>query len=154
MEWFSEHAWQAWLGLAVVLGAAEMLTLDLVLLMFAVGALVGMVAAVAGAAVWLQALLAIATAGATLALVRPALLKRLHSGPELQQGHTKLIGEHAVVTRAISGTDSGQVKINGEVWTARPYDPSLLIEAGEQVEIFEIRGATAFVHPIAALPPS
>ena len=44
MEWFSEHAWQAWLGLAIVLGAAEMLTLDLLLLMFAVGAVVGMVA--------------------------------------------------------------------------------------------------------------
>lgn len=154
MEWFSEHAWQAWLGLAIVLGAAEMLTLDLLLLMFAVGAVVGMVAALLGAAVWLQALVAIGTAGATLALVRPALLKRLHNGPELQQGHTKLIGEQGMVTRAISGSESGQVKINGEVWTARPYDPTLVIEAGEQVEIFEIRGATAFVHPIASLPPS
>ena len=41
----------------------------------------------------------------------------------------------------------GTVKIGGEVWTARAYDENEVILAGEQVEVVEIRGATALVMP-------
>lgn len=43
MEWLNDHAWAAWLGIAAVLGVAEMFSLDLIFLMLAVGALGGMV---------------------------------------------------------------------------------------------------------------
>ena len=46
MEWFTEHLWQTWLGIAIVLGMAEMFSLDLILAMLAAGAVVGMLAAV------------------------------------------------------------------------------------------------------------
>ncbi len=39
----------------------------------------------------------------------------------------------------------GCVKIDGEVWTARSYDEDDVIDAGERVEVVEIRGATALV---------
>ena len=42
---------------------------------------------------------------------------------------------------------SGTVRIGGEVWTARSYDETEVIPAGEQVEVVEIRGATALVMP-------
>ena len=38
----------------------------------------------------------------------------------------------------------------GEVWTARSYDEDEVIDAGEQVEVVEIRGATALVMHRAA----
>ena len=41
----------------------------------------------------------------------------------------------------------GTVRIGGEVWTARSYDEDEVIHAGEQVEVVEIRGATALVMP-------
>ena len=41
----------------------------------------------------------------------------------------------------------------GEIWSAQPYDETLTIEPGETVEVFEIRGATAYVHPIPRLDP-
>ena len=41
----------------------------------------------------------------------------------------------------------GTVKIGGEVWTARAFDEEQVIAAGEQVEVVEIRGATALVMP-------
>ena len=49
MDWLSEHLGGVFLGLAIVFGIAEMFSLDLVLLMLAMGALVGMVAALLGA---------------------------------------------------------------------------------------------------------
>ena len=41
----------------------------------------------------------------------------------------------------------------GEIWTALPYDEHLTIAPGETVEIFQIKGATAYVHPVATLEP-
>ena len=40
-----------------------------------------------------------------------------------------------------------QVKLAGEVWSARSYDPSIVIEAGQSVNVLQIEGATALVYP-------
>jgi len=45
------------------------------------------------------------------------------------------------------GRDPGRVKIGGEEWSARSYDPDLLIPAGTRVDVFAIEGVTALVHP-------
>ncbi len=153
MDWLQEHLTQVWLGLAIVLGVAEMFSLDLVLLMLAVGAVVGMVLSIAGLPFALQALAAAAASVACLALVRPQLVKRLHSGPELSLGHAKLVGRQGVVTERITGLQAGRVRIAGEIWTASPYDDTLSIEPGQTVEVLEIRGATAYVHPVPSLEP-
>jgi membrane protein implicated in regulation of membrane protease activity len=151
MDWLSEHAWAAWLGIAAVLGMAELVSLDLVLIMLAVGALAGMLTAALGAGVVAQVLVAGAASVAMLALVRPGLVARLHQGPELRLGHTKLVGQRAVVTQRITGLAIGQIKLAGETWSAAPYDEHITIEPGATVEVFEIRGATAYVHPVAEL---
>lgn len=151
MDWWNDHGWAAWLGLAAFLGVAELFSLDLVLIMLAVGALAGMVTAALGAGVVLQILVAGAAAVAMLAAVRPSLVARLHQGPELRLGTTKLVGQRAVVTQRITGLAVGQIKLAGETWSAAPYDENDVIEPGATVEVFEIRGATAYVHPIPAL---
>lgn len=154
MDWFDANAWWAWLGLAMTLGAAEMLSLELTLAMLSVGALAGMLAALIGLPLLAQVFIALATAAAMLALVRPPILRRLHAGPDLRHGPDRLLGQRAVVTELISADQSGRIKLDGEIWSAAPYDESLVIEPGQAVEVFEIRGATAYVHPVAALPPT
>lgn len=151
MEWFREHAWETWLGLAILLGVAEMFSLDLILAMLAAGALVGMVTGALGLPVALQILAAAAASVAALALVRPTMVKRFHGGPELSLGHGKLVGRQGIVTEHISGLAPGRIKLAGELWTAEPYDDTTSIPAGETVEVLEIRGATALVHPVARL---
>jgi len=151
MDWLSEHVAGVFLGLAILLGIAEMFSLDLVLLMLALGALVGMVTALLGAGFAVSAIAAAVASVACLALVRPPLVKRLHTGPDLALGHGKLVGQQGVVTERITGMDSGRVKLSGEIWTALPYDESIAIEPGETVEVLEIRGATAYVHPIPSI---
>ncbi|MCH1866787.1 NfeD family protein [Nocardioides sp. CFH 31398] len=143
--------WQAWLGLGALLAIAEVLGTELILLMLAVGAMAGMVAALAGLGVELQVISAALVSVAMLALVRPSVLKRLHQGPELRHGHTRLVGSRALVTEEITATAPGRVKLDGEIWSAAPYDEHLTIAPGETVEVFEIRGATAYVHPVPRL---
>ena len=109
-----------------MLGVAEMVSLDLILVMLAAGALVGMVAALIGLPVaapgprWRSA-----ASVAMLALVRPAFVKRLHAGPELSLGHGKLVGKQGLVTEEITGLNAGPHQAGGEMWTAAPYDDNL-----------------------------
>ena len=153
MDWLRDHLWETWLGLGILLGVAEMFSLDLILGMLAVGAIVGMVAAVVGLAVPFQILLAGGASVAMLALVRPSIVKHLHTGPELSLGHGKLVGTQGIVLTDITGLATGRIKIGGEEWTALPYDETLTITAGETVEVLAIKGATAYVHPIPRLDP-
>lgn len=151
MDWWGDYGWAVWLATAMGLGVLEMLSLELVLIMLAVGATVGMVAALLGAPLVLQALLAAGGAVAMLAVVRPKLARRLHGGPELKLGATKLIGMESVAEEDFDTNKPGSIKIDGERWTAQPYDENVRILAGETVQVLEIRGATAYVHPVPRL---
>jgi len=150
MDWISDHLTAVFLGLAIVLGVAELASMDLILLMLATGALVGMLVSL-GAGFAVSAIAAAVASVACLALVRPQLVKRLHSGPELSLGHGKLVGQQGVVTERITGLEVGRIKLAGEFWTAKPYDETIVIEPGATVEVLEIRGATAYVHPVPTL---
>ena len=149
MDWFQD--WQGWLGVAIVLAGLEMLSLDLILIMLAAGAVAGMVMAIIGLPFAVQALVAAGTALAMLAFVRPSMARRMHGGPDLEIGHGKLVGTQGTVTERITGLEPGRVRLSGEIWSALPYDETLVIEPDTPVEVLEIRGATAYVHPVPTL---
>jgi membrane protein implicated in regulation of membrane protease activity len=151
MEWLRDHLPETWLAVAILLGVAEMFSLDLILGMLALGALVGLLSSALGAGLALSAILAALASVASLAVLRPPLVKRLHTGPELTLGHNKLLGQQGVVTERITGLETGRIKIHGEIWSARPYDDTVVIDPGQPVEVLEIRGATAYVHPLPTL---
>ena len=50
-----------------------------------------------------------------------------------------------MLERIANSEGVGCVRIGGEVWTARSYDEDDVIDAGERVQVVEIRGATALV---------
>ena len=145
MDWLSDNLWAGWVSLAVVLGVLELVSLDLFLAMLAGGALVGAVTALLGGPVALQIILALVTAVALLGLVRPSVVQRLHKGPTLKVGADALIGKRATVLRELTHSTPGRVKIGGDEWTAVPYDEDDRIEAGEVVDVVQIKGATAYV---------
>jgi membrane protein implicated in regulation of membrane protease activity len=151
MDWLSDHVAGVFLALAILLGIAEMFSLDLILGMLALGALVGVVTALLGAGLAVSAIAAALASVALLAVLRPPLIKQFHTGPELTLGHSKLVGQQGVVTERITGLESGRIKLGGEIWSAKPYDETLAIEPGSTVEVLEIRGATAYVHPIPSI---
>jgi membrane protein implicated in regulation of membrane protease activity len=149
MDWLRENVWAAWLALAAVLGLAELASLDFTLLMLAAGALTAAgVGAVVPGLLWLQIVIGLLTAGAMLAAIRPLLVRKIHHGGELKTGSAHVIGRTGVVVKEIHPDGGGSIKLNGELWTARPYDETSTFPPGTRVEIMSIDGATAVVYPV------
>ncbi len=138
--------WYWWVVIAVVLAAVEITTLDLFFLMLSVGALAGAATALATPSIVPEALVAGAIAILMLAVVRPIALSHLRTPLRLRTGTDALLGQRALVLERVDGRD-GRVKIGGETWSARSYDPDLVLEPGTTVDVMGIDGATAVVYP-------
>jgi membrane protein implicated in regulation of membrane protease activity len=134
-----------WLIAGVILAVAEMFTIDFVLIMLAGGAFAAALVGVATGSVPLEVLAFAVVSTLGLGAVRPAIKRRLHDSAEKRSlGIDAFEGAEAVVIEQIA-EGRGMVKIGGELWQARPYDATQVIEAGAQVRIVEVRGATALV---------
>jgi membrane protein implicated in regulation of membrane protease activity len=68
----------------------------------------------------------------------------MHTPAAIRTGTAALVGSRAVVLEQVDA-DGGQVKLGGEVWSARAYDEDDVIEPGARVEVMRIDGATALV---------
>jgi membrane protein implicated in regulation of membrane protease activity len=139
-------SWIVWLVLAAVLGVAEVMTTTLAFGLIAVGALVAGIAGALGAGLPIQVAAFAVAAGAGLGVVRPIAVRHIKQPPPLRTGTSALVGRSAKVVEEVSD-DGGQVRIGGELWSARPYDGSQVIPVGSTVDVFAIEGATALVHP-------
>lgn len=154
MSWLRDDPWVLWLILAVLLGIAEVSTLDLLFLMLAAGALGGAATAAVGAPFVLSAVVALVVAVAMLGVVRPVALRHLRAGaPETRTGTAALVGRQALVLERVDGHE-GRVRLGGEVWSARSYDPSTPIAPGTTVDVVSIEGATAVVLASDYPPPA
>lgn len=142
--------WLLWLVLAVVLGVAEAFTLTLAFALLSGAALVAAVAAGLGAPLLIQVLAFAVTGGVGLLAIRPVARRHLALPPS-RDGSDALVGRQAVVTREITATH-GLIHLSGEDWSARPYDADLVIPVGVRVDVLEIEGAIALVHPRDPLP--
>jgi membrane protein implicated in regulation of membrane protease activity len=86
----------------------------------------------------------IAVSLASLAVLRPIARRHLRTPAQIRTGTAALVGSRAVVLDRVDG-DGGQVKIGGEVWSARSFDEDHVFEEGARVEVLQIKGATALV---------
>ncbi|SEJ69396.1 NfeD family protein [Demequina mangrovi] len=137
-----------WFIAAMVLGAVEIFTLDLLFIMLAGGAIAGGVAALLGAPWWLSVIIALAVAAALIGGLRPFLLRSLRAKGEgaASTNTAALVGREARAIDAVTET-TGRVKLNGEVWSARTEDDAPAIPEGSDVTVLRIDGATAVVAP-------
>jgi membrane protein implicated in regulation of membrane protease activity len=113
--------------------------------MLSAGAVAAAAAAGLGAPFALQLVIAIGVAIGMLAVVRPIALRHLRTPAAIRTGTDALVGSGAVAIERVDA-NGGQVKLKGEVWSARTYDPHVVIEAGRNVEVVQIDGATAIVY--------
>lgn len=150
MQWLTEHPVLTWFGIALLLGAVEVITLDLLFLAFGVAAVAGAVTAAVGGGFASQVVVVVAAALFTVGLMRPVLLRKLNRKTTIDHrtNAAALIGRDVLATTLVTA-HSGQVKLAGEVWSARtrPGEPPLT--EGEQGRVEAIDGATAIVTRIA-----
>jgi len=136
-----------WLIILVVLVTGEAITVGLTFLWFAVGALGGLVVAVLGGAIWLQVVVFLVLSAATLILVRPLAAKLLTPGISPTNAD-RILSQIALVTEEIDNiAETGQVKLFGQVWTARSENGDI-IPAQTRVRILRIEGVKVFVRTV------
>ena len=119
----------------------------LYLLPFAVGAALAATVSVIGVGTGLALAVFVITSGIVVLTLRPVARRHRRLPPPIRTGAAAIVGKRATVLERIANDEGvGCVRVEGgEVWTARSYDEDEVIDAGERVEVVEIRGATALV---------
>ena len=141
--------WEAifWLAAMVVFIAAEAMTVSLVSIWFAAGALGAIIVALLGGGLVLQVTVFLALAVALLLSLRSIVRK--HFTPHVTKTNIdSVIGATGIVVTPVNNIAAlGQVQINGMEWSARSSDNSH-IPAGAMVRVDRVEGVKVFVTPI------
>lgn len=136
-----------WLAAFIVFAIGEAVTVGLVSVWFAVGALAALFATALGAGLWLQIAVFLGVSALALALFKPLSSKFLK--PRLSATNAdRVIGAAALVTETIDNAQAqGQVKVNGQVWSARSAQ-DVVIHEGTDVRVLRIEGVKVIVETV------
>jgi membrane protein implicated in regulation of membrane protease activity len=132
-----------WLVAGFALIAAEVLSGGFVLIMLGVGALVAAGFAALGVSIWLDVAAFAGTSVALTTLARPMLKRRLHTA-HVPTNVEALVGDKAIVVSTVDA-HGGKIKLRGELWSARSFVETEVLEPGQAVTVMTISGATAVV---------
>jgi membrane protein implicated in regulation of membrane protease activity len=136
--------WVWWMIAAGGLAVGEIFTMGFFLGPIAVAAVLAAGVGLAGGGLALQWIVFIIASLGSLAVLRPIATRHLRTPAQIRTGTAALVGAPALVLERVDGR-GGQVKIAGEIWSARAYDEDDSFEAGTRVEVMKIDGATALV---------
>jgi membrane protein implicated in regulation of membrane protease activity len=134
-----------WLVLAAVLIVVELITLTIALGMLGVAALLTAGVAVLGAGPVVQSIVFGVSSLGLLVFVRPPVQRMLTSRDDASTDARALAGSTAVVVERVSD-DTGQVRLHGELWRARPYAGGGPVDVGREVSVAGVDGATLLVY--------
>lgn len=136
-----------WLLAGVGLVVAEMFTLTVVLGLLGVAALVAAAVGFAGAGALVQGIAFAGTSVALLVFARPPVQRMLEKADDggRSTDARALTGSTAMVVERVTD-QSGQVRLNGELWRARPYAGTGPVDAGLPVSVAAVEGATLLVY--------
>ena len=134
-----------WVILVIVFGVIEGLTMSLVTVWFAGGALISLIISLITDNVIIQVVAFFIVSIILLAFTRPICKDRLHTGEE-KTNVDAMSGLSAIVTMEIKPFKPGQVKVNGQIWTAIGKNNQSSIREGETVIIKGIEGVKVIVE--------
>lgn len=136
-----------WLIATLILGIGEMMTTTFFLFWFALGALVAFfVALIPGTTLVAQFVVFTIVSLVLLIFTKPLVKKFINKDTKQVSNYLSIIGKKALVTQKISIPDStGQIKLDGEIWTAVPETSSDIFEVGTEVTVVKIEGVKAVV---------
>jgi membrane protein implicated in regulation of membrane protease activity len=136
--------WAIWMIVAAALAGVEVFSLTFLFGPLAVAALLAALVAGLGLGPIFQIAVFAGAAIASLAVLRPIAIAHVRTAIPARTGTAALVGQTAVVLEPVDA-NGGQIKLGGEVWSARSYDGDRVFEPGQRVSVLEIRGATALI---------
>lgn len=142
----------AWIFCAVVLGVIEMFTSGILALWFAIGALfTAITVALLPDISFVIQFIIFATVSCVLFLTtRKKIKSKFEKGTS--QPVYSILGKTALVTKEINSIKgTGQININGDIWSAKSNDLNIIIPENTKVEVLEIEGVKAVVKVVEAI---
>lgn len=137
-----------WIIAMVVFLVIEAVTVGIVSVWFAIGALFAMVTAMLGANLWVQITVFLVVSAIALYFTRPLVKKFVNNKVEPTNADM-LIGKECRVVETIDNLSStGAVYVDGKTWTARTVDEEIIPE-GQLVKAERIEGVKLIVSKIA-----
>ena len=139
--------WQIWLIASGIFFICEIITVGFLVFWLGVGALIAMLVSFFTSNIIIQMSVFVISSGLLIFATRP-LVNKISKKDVVPTNVYSLIGKKAVVTEDIDWvTGKGQIKFEGEVWSAKSKE-QINIPAGSEVEIVSIEGVKAFVKPL------
>ena len=136
-----------WLAGVVVFAIMEAATISINFVWFAFGSLSAMIAAMCGAQLWLQLVVFVAVTGFALYFTKP-LVKKYLQGKYQPTNADRIIGCEGIVLETVNNTENvGQIRVNGQIWSAKSQDNSIIAQ-GEMVKVISITGVKALVNKL------
>lgn len=136
-----------WILIAVIFAVIEGFTMGLTTIWFTVGGVGACIIALLGGPLLLQIAVFLIVSIILLYFTRPLAEKRLKIGHE-KNNIDQIIGQTGLVTEDIEPYHTGQVKLNGMVWTAIAKDKNETLSKGELIKIIKIEGVKLIVERV------
>ena len=141
-----------WAALLVIFIVIEVVTVNLVSIWFALGAVGALISAAVAptmSLLWLQILIFLLVSGVTIIFTRP-FVKRYATVKETATNADRVLEMVGVVREPICNIEGkGSVYVGGKLWTARSGDDTQ-IDKDVQVDILRIEGVKLIVRPHVA----
>lgn len=135
-----------WLLVLILCLVVEAVTVQLVTIWFAAGAVGALLAANFGLGLGAQLTIFVILSIALLLPLRPLMRNVLHTGRS-KTNADRILDQTAVVVQEINNREeTGQIRLMGQVWTARSLQEDDCIPAGETVVVRSISGVKAMVE--------
>lgn len=142
--------WVFWLIAAGIFFIIEMATIGFLVFWLGIGALLAMVTSFITDSILIQSIVFVVTSTLLLIFTRPLVDKFIKTPKEVKTNAYSIIGKKAIVISKINNIEGlGQIKIDGEVWSAKSLTDDGIPENTE-VEIVEIDGVKAVVKKITS----
>ena len=138
--------WQVWLIIAGLFFIAEMITVGFLVFWFGVGSLLAMIVSFFTSNIIIQTTVFIVSSAILLLVTKP-FVKKFVDVKTTKTNAFSIIGKKALVIKEINLHSVGQIKINGEVWSAEAENDETITE-GSEVEIVKINGVKAIVKAV------
>lgn len=140
--------WQFWLILAGIFLIIEIITVGFLVFWFSIGALIAMIASLFIKNIVAQASIFVISSAILLFVTRPFVSKITQKDEVIKTNAYSIEGKVAKVILDIDPVEGqGQIKVGGEVWSAKSADDTS-IPKDTEVLIEKIDGVKAIVKPL------
>ena len=140
--------WQIWLIAAGIFFVAEMITVGFLVFWLGIGAILAMITSFFTDNIVIQTAVFVISSTILIFATKPLVNKFTKNDKKISTNVYSIIGKKGLVIEDINIVEgTGQIKINGEVWSAI-CDGNSTITSGTEIEVKEIRGVKALVEPI------